>query len=110
MNDKDPAIALREVEARLVGRAWEDEAFKQALLHNPRAAIQNATGLQLPDDINIKVLEETPDTLYLVLPADPLSQESAEGELSDAALAMVAGGGGRGVPTSAGYPHPLCKP
>jgi hypothetical protein len=108
MNEKNPSIALREVEAKLVGRAWEDEAFKQALLNDPCAAIEQATGLKLPAGLDVKVLEETSDTLYLVVPVNPLGQALEEGELSDETLAVVAGGGN--VPTAPGYPHPLCKP
>ena len=33
-----------ELEARLIARAWQDEAFKQQLLKDPRAVIAAETG------------------------------------------------------------------
>ncbi len=110
MSDKTPSVALREVQGKLIGRAWEDQAFKARLLSDPRAAIEQATGLKLPAGVSVKVLQETADTLYFVIPLSPLG---AEGELSDEALAAVAGGdwaqsGNRGCPTYPGYPDPSC--
>ena len=109
MSDKDPSIALRQVQGRLIGRAWEDEAFKAKLLSDPRAAIEQATGLKLPAGVSVKVVEETEDTIYFVIPPSPLGGVgyNAEGELSDDELATVAGGRG-GVPTHPGYPSPYC--
>lgn len=108
MSEKHPSVALREVEGRLIGRAWEDAAFKETLLRDPLAAIEQATGLKLPPGLTVKVVEESENTLYLVLPLNPLAAEE-EGELSEADLATVAGGD-RGVPTQPGYPHPACNP
>lgn len=45
-------------------------------------------GQQLPENLTIRVLEETSDTLYLALPKSPQVTE----ELSDKALEAVAGG------------------
>ena len=104
MSDKRPSVALRLVQGKLIGRAWEDEAFKAKLLSDPRAAIEQATGLKLPAGVTVKVLEETENTLYFVIPSSPLG---AEGQLSDEALATVAGGD-RGIPTQPGYPSPYC--
>ena len=110
MDIQQLSVALRQAQGRIIGRAWEDEAFKARLLSDPRAAIEQASGLQLPAGVSVKVLEETEDTLYFVIPSSPLG---AEGELSDEALAKVAGGewvesGNRGCPTYPGYPDPSC--
>ena len=86
----------RELEAELVNRAWSDEAFMRELRQNPRATIERelarlapAIG-SLPSQLDIKVLEETPTTLYLVIPPKPLANT---GELTDDDLDTVAGGG-----------------
>ena len=57
----------------LITRAWEDKAFKQELLDNPRAAIEKALGVSLPEGIEIYVHEQTPTTVHLVLPMPPQS-------------------------------------
>ena len=46
-------------------------------------------------------MEETPDTVYLVLPGRPTDTES--GELSDRELESVAGGEGMGDDYSTGW-------
>jgi hypothetical protein len=74
-----------EVEARLIARAWQDEAFKQQLLADPRAAIAAETGGMVPEGIQIRVVEETATVLYLVLPRNTT-------QLSDEELDLTAGG------------------
>ncbi len=72
-------------------KAWSDAEFKQQLIENPREAFA-ALGVELPAHlagVNLKVVENTADTLHLVLPAPP----PTEGELSDDELDGVAGGG-----------------
>ena len=84
-----------DLTAQLIARAWKDEAFKAELLREPTAVVarelaQLQPGATLPADIQIQVLEETPSTHYLVLPAKP-AIESGD-ELSEADLQSVAGG------------------
>ena len=53
--------------------------------------MEQELGTRLPEGIEVRVVEETADTIYLVLPyASPLGGE--EGELSDQDLEAVAGG------------------
>ena len=84
-----------DLTAQLIARVWKDEAFKQELLSNPTSVVarelaQLQPGAMLPADIQVQVLEETPTTYYVVLPAK-LPIESGEA-LSDAELQRVAGG------------------
>jgi hypothetical protein len=75
----------KDVEAKLIAKAQADESFRQTLMSNPKAAIEKEFGAALREGVEIKVVEETTDTLYLVLPA-------AQGELSETELDEVAGG------------------
>lgn len=81
---------LKDLEAQLIERAWQDEAFRQALLSNPKAVIEAEFGQKLPEDLQIKVLEETPNLMYLVLPMNP--DQLTDQDLSDEELDLVAGG------------------
>src|SRR5215212_1180576 len=81
-----------EVERRLVQRSIEDEDFRQKLLDDPKGALEQELDTQLPEDVEVRVVEESPKTIYLVLPGTSLPLEE-EGELSDQALDAVAGGG-----------------
>jgi hypothetical protein len=90
----------RSAEAHLVGKARNDPAFRQELIRNPRGVIARELGVQLPSDFDVKVFEETPKSLYLVLP--PAVDDS---ELSDELLEAVAGGCGK-APTQEPNPDP----
>src|SRR5688500_18912627 len=72
--------------AQLVTTALHDEAFKQRLVADPRTVLQEQ-GLPLPAGKTVRVVENTADTVHLILPPKP-----AEGELSDEQLDQVAGG------------------
>ena len=82
----------REVELRIVSRACEDDAFREKLISDPKAAIEDELGIAIPAGITVKVHEETPTTAYLRIPSAPKHVKISE-ELSDQALETVAGGG-----------------
>jgi hypothetical protein len=73
----------------LLLRAERDDEFRARLLSDPRGAITEQLGVELPDTLNLKVIEENPNEVILVLPA-----KSQSGALRDEELAGVAGGSG----------------
>lgn len=77
-------LSRKDAEAKLIAKAQTDQSFRQALLTNSKAAIEQELGTII-EDFQVKVIEETADTLYLVLPA-------IEPELSETDLDSVAGG------------------
>jgi hypothetical protein len=79
-----------EWERSLIQRSLEDEEFRQRLLAEPRAAIEQELGGRLPESVEVRVVEESADTIYLVLPS--ASRVGQGGELSDLELESVAGG------------------
>jgi hypothetical protein len=80
-----------EMERRLIQRSMEDEDFRQRLLDDPKGTLEQELGDRLPEDVEVRVVEETAESIYLVLPsASPLVGEG--GELSDEELQRVAGG------------------
>lgn len=58
-------------QSQVVEKAWQDPSFKAKLLANPKAAIQEALGVTLPDHIKVKTVEESTDEFYVVLPPNP---------------------------------------
>lgn len=67
----------RHWEDTLQELARKDPEFRQALKDDPKKAIESKIGVPLPDFINVKVVEETPDTAYVVLPMDASGEAEA---------------------------------
>ena len=80
----------QEFQNDLVVRALKDESFRKELLADPKAVVEKEMGKlkegsKLPAALEIKVIEQPANALYLVLPTLP-------DELSDEVLESVAGG------------------
>jgi hypothetical protein len=84
----------RDVELQLIERAWKDDSFRRALQSDARGTVERALGARLPAGVQVKVMQESADTLYLVLPAN--RDRAPSGRLSDRELDAVAGGGWSG--------------
>ena len=80
-----------EIFNRLILKAWEDEKIKRKLLANPREVYAKEFGFKLPDNLGFEVLEETLNTIKIVLPINPFTKIPKE-ELSDEILDAIAGG------------------
>jgi hypothetical protein len=88
------ASGRQEMERRLIEKSLQDESFRQRLMEDPKGTVEQELGTRLPEDVRVVAVEETPDTIYLVLPsASPLGGDEG-GELSDRELESVAGGAG----------------
>lgn len=95
----------KELENQIITRAWQDDSFKEALISNPKVTL-DSEGISLPESIEVKVIEEVANTLYILLPPKPSE------ELSDAELESVAGGAwgvkGAEVNTDTGKKNGCC--
>jgi Nitrile hydratase, alpha chain len=81
-----------EWERSLINRSMEDEEFRQRLLDDPKAAVEQELGGRLPEGVEVRVVEESPQTIYLVLPSASAVGEG--GDITDKDLEEVAGGEG----------------
>ena len=77
------------IQEQVMARAMKDQTFRHELLNNPRAVLAREYQVHLPESITVRVLEDAPNTLTLVLPRG----EGAMLELSDAELEAVSGWG-----------------
>lgn len=62
---------IQNLREQVIQKAWEDEAFKQQLLTNPKAALKEAFGIEVPDSIELEVVEDSSNKLHLVIPPNP---------------------------------------
>lgn len=92
MSEQKKLNNKKDIEIKIISRAWEDENFKGALLKNPREAIQKEFKIIIPPHVEIKILEETANTLYFIIPRNP-DKRPPEKSLADEELDSVAGGG-----------------
>ena len=71
----------------LIAACWKDDALKQRFLSDPHAVLAEH-GMDVPEGMNVNVVENTDTTVHVTLPAAPENHQ----ELSDAELASAAGG------------------
>lgn len=77
-----------EIEEIVINNALKHPQYRQALLKDPKKVIETQLNNRLPEGLQVKVVEETGDTIYLRLP-HVITEGS---ELSDSDLEQVAGG------------------
>ena len=73
--------------AQLFAACWKDEALKARFMADPKAVLKEH-GMDVPDGIDVKVVENADDCVHITLPAPP----SGHGDLSDKELGNAAGG------------------
>ena len=63
--------ANKKLRAKIVAKAWCDEAFKAELVNNPEQVLK-AEGAEIPEGVRVHVVEEqkpsTAEDIYLYLP------------------------------------------
>ena len=83
--------------ARLFAACWKDEALKARFMADPKGVLKEH-GLDVPDNLDVKVVENADNCVHITLPTPPTGHM----DLSDDELANAAGGGV--VPNCLGIP------
>jgi hypothetical protein len=79
----------RAVVASVIAKAWNDPAYKAALLKDPKSALAEA-GLTLPATLQVKAVENTATLKHVVLPhADVVAKDPASAAKLVAALSPI---------------------
>jgi len=66
----------QQLETHLAARALRDPDFRERLLQDPKAAIEQEIGLRFPEGVEISVHEEKLNHLHVVLPIDLFTAEN----------------------------------
>jgi hypothetical protein len=56
--------------AKIVAKAWADDDFKARLLSDP-VSVLRAEGVDVPEGMTLKVVENTDAATHIVIPAKP---------------------------------------
>ena len=73
--------------AELFAACWKDDAVKQRFMSDPKAVLAEY-GMDVPDGMDVNVVENTDTTVHITMPAPPNGHQN----LSDEELSSAAGG------------------
>jgi hypothetical protein len=73
--------------AHLFAACWKDEALKARFMSDPKSVLKDY-GLEVPDGMDVKVVENADNCVYITLPPAP----RRNADLSDDELSNAAGG------------------
>lgn len=73
-------MSKESLKVRIIRKAWEDPEFKAKLLADPRSAIYETFGIKLPQEIELKAVEETSTQFVLVIPPNPEAVQNVAGD------------------------------
>ena len=73
--------------AQLFAACWKDETLKARFMSDPKAVLKEH-GLDVPDGIDVKVVENADDCVHITIPARPANVD----QLSNAELRNATGG------------------
>ena len=73
--------------AALFAACWKDEALKARFMSDPKAVLAEY-GIDVPDGIDVNVVENSDNTVHITMPASP----AGAADLSDEELSNAAGG------------------
>lgn len=63
--------------SQLIARVWSDEDYKQRLRDDPRGVLAES-GIEMPDGVDIRVVEDTANVRHIVLPSPPTDELTDE--------------------------------
>ena len=73
-----------EMQSKLIAKAQAEPEFRSQLVADPKAAIEEVSGLKIPEAISLQVHEDSATSFHLVLPPS--------GKLTEDELATVFAG------------------
>ena len=85
---------------QIIAKAWSEPLFKQRLLENPKS-VSEEYGIPVPEGLELRVVENTPGVIHIVLPSKP-----AGDLLTDEQLEAIAGGIASTPEATTGSPPP----
>ena|SRR5271170_8308459 len=88
MTDQSSALSRHDLEAKIVKRCWEDDAFRKEFTADPASVFVKYLKVPASSLPNIVIHQEAAGNWHIVLPAKPANTN----ELSEEDLEKIAGG------------------
>ena len=67
---------------RAAAKALDDDAYRERLISDPKTVLREE-GLQIGDEVELVIHENTPNRVHLVLPSRPMAYEELDVEEVD---------------------------
>ena len=75
VEEEAPMVTVTDQEKcfrEVIERSWSDRSFRERLKANPKTVL-GEMGIQPPHNVEIQIVENTEDKIYLTLPLSPVS-------------------------------------
>ncbi len=69
----------RNALAELFAACWKDEALKARFMSDPKAVLAEH-GIDVPDNIDVNVVENSDNTVHITMPQDPTGSSALSDE------------------------------
>ena len=92
MSDTPVPITRADIEDVILTKFVEDPDFAARLKADPKAALHEAFGTELPDELQVSVFQETPNHLMIRIPlmlTDEISESELEGVAGGACTTLA---------------------
>ncbi len=73
-----PLQSAEDMRQQITDKAISDSDFRSLLVSNPKDAISQELGVDIPDGVDIVVHESNAETLHLALPVSEIGEEQLE--------------------------------
>jgi hypothetical protein len=94
MTPQATPVSQERLWSQIVARAWADDEFKQRLTQDARGVLAEY-GVELPGDVDVRIVEDTATTRHLLLPPPPSDELTDEELVGNSAAWCFSGDCGR---------------
>lgn len=66
---------LTSLDVQIIGRTWNEQSYRQAMIDNPRETLEAEMNAQFPPGLKVYSLEDTNEVVNLVIPTRPQDED-----------------------------------
>lgn len=75
---EQPLKSAEEMRQQITDKAVSDDSFRALLMSDPKSALSQELGLEIPEGLEIQVHESDMNTVHLSLPPSVMNEEQLE--------------------------------